>query len=318
MLHDDTAAEILKGLDEQELEAVAAEMSKFATLTQAHQAEILREFSQVAVEAATAVSGGANRLEKLLEKSVGMIRASDILGRVSTVRAPVAAMQQIVELDARHLFNLLRNEQMQTVALVVSYLPQEKAAQLLSLFRSELREQIIERLATLAPTSIDVVASVAEELQRKSGSNQRRVVSQTGGVKAAAQVLNSLPKTVSKSILNSLQERNAELAKEVGKKMFSFEELERLETRTLQVILQSVDMHTLAVALKPVGESLRTALLSAISKRAAQNVREEMDFMSSIKRSEIEAAQSSIIDIVRQLEDDGEIELDHAQQQSRF
>jgi flagellar motor switch protein FliG len=317
MLHEENATQIMKGLDEPELDAVAAEMAKFAALTQEQQGEILREFSPVAVEAATAVSGGAGRVEKLLEKSVGSFRASDILGRVSSTRAPVAAMQQIVELDVRLIFNVLRNEQLQTMALVVSYLSQEKAAQLLALFRPEMREQIIERLAMLSATSIDVVESVAEELQRKMGGNQRRVVNQTGGVKAAAQVLNAMPKNVSKSILSSLHERNADLANAVGKKMFTFEELERLETRTLQVILQAVDMHTLAVALKTVGESLKTALLSSISKRAAQNVREEMDFMATLKRSEIEAAQSSIIDIVRQLESEGEIELDHGQQ-SRF
>lgn len=318
MLNEENAAQIMKALDEQELDAVAAEMAKFNTLTQEQQGEILREFSSVAVEAATAVSGGATRLEKLLEKSVGQFRAPDILGRVATTRPTVAAMQQIVELDVRHLFNVLRNEQLQTVALVLSYLSQDKAAQLLALFRPDMRELVVERLATLSPTSVDVVESVAEELQRKMGGNQRRVLNQTGGVKAAAQLLNALPKNVSKSILSSLHERNADLANAVGKKMFTFEELERLETRTLQVILQAVDMHTLAVALKPAAESLKTALLSSISKRAAQNVREEMDFMSNLKRSEIEAAQSSIIDVVRQLESEGEIEIDHGQQPARF
>jgi flagellar motor switch protein FliG len=250
----------------------------------------------------------------LLGKSVGLFRASDILGRVAPAPAPVAGMQQIVEMDARHIYNLLRNEQLQTIALVLSYLPQEKAAQLLSFFRPEQREQAIERLATLGPTSIEVVENIAEELQHKFGGSRRRAVNQTGGVTAAAQLLNAMPKTVSKSILSSLHERNAELAKAVGKKMFTFEELEKLETRTLQVILQAVDMHTLGVALKPASEKLKAALLGSISKRAAQNVREEMDFMISLKNSEIEAAQSSIIEVVRQLESEGEIDLDNARQ----
>ena len=317
MLNEENATQILKSLDEHELEAVSAEMARFTSVSQEMQAEILREFAPVAVEAATTIPAGVNRVEHLLSKSVGLFRTSEILGRVSPAPAPVAAMQQIVEMDARYLYNLLRNEQVQTVALVVSYLPQDKAAQLLGQFRPEQREHLVERLATLAPTSIEVVESVAEMLQNKFAGNRRRVVNQTGGVTAAAQLLNALPKNMSKSILTSLNERNAELAKAVGKKMFTFEELERLEPRTLQVILQAVDMHTLAVALKTAGEKLKGALLGCISKRAAQNVREEMDFMATVKRSEIEAAQSSIIDVVRQLESEGEIDLDDARQASQ-
>ncbi|MDB6023706.1 MAG: fliG [Pedosphaera sp.] len=319
MINEENAAQIMKGLDEHELEAVSAEMAKFATISQEMQAEILRDFSPVAVEAVTAISGGVGRVERLLEKSVGLFRTTEILGRVSPQGAPVAAMQQIVEMEPRHIFNILRHEQIQTIALVASYLPQEKAAELLSLFRPEQREQIIERLATLAPTSIEVVESVAEELQRKFGGNRRRAVNQTGGVKVAAQLLNALPKSVSKSILSSLHERNADLAKNIGKKMFTFEELERLEPRTLQVILQAVDMHTLAVALKAASPAVKAALLGSISKRAAQNVREEIDFMGSLKPSEIDTAQSSIIDIVRQLEGEGEIDLENLRQpQARF
>lgn len=314
MLNEDSAAQILKGLDEQQLEAVSIEMAKLSALSQEAQLEILREFSPVAVEAATFITGGATRTEQLLTKSVGAFRSSDILSRITPSRAIAPAMQRIIEMESRALFNILRVEQLQTISLVVSYLSQERAAELLGLFKPDQREQIVERLATLGPTSTDVVQSVAEELCRKIGSQTRRTLNQTGGVAVAAQVLNALPKSVSKSILTSLHERNADLAKAVGKKMFTFEELEKLDTRTLQVILQAVDMHSLAVALKGASEKLKATLLGSISKRAAQNVREEMDFMTSIKPSEIEVAQSSIIDVVRQLEGEGEIDLDNAKQ----
>lgn len=317
MLNDESAAHILKSLDEQQLEAVTVEMTKLTSLTQDVQSEILREFSPVAVEAATAVTGGVNRVEHLLSKSVGTFRTSDIMSRVSPSHSKVPAMQQIVEMEAGQIFSIIRHEQLQTIALVVSYLSQEKAAALLSLFKPEQREQIVERLATLRPTSTEVVQSVAEELRRKLGAQTRRSINQTGGVAAAAQVLNALPKSVSKSILTSLHERNADLAKAVGKKMFTFEELEKLDTRTLQVILQAVDMNSLAIALKNASEKLKSTLLGSISKRAAQNVRDEMNFMTSLKPSEIETAQSAIIDVVRQLEEEGEIDLENAKQAQR-
>lgn len=309
MISEENAARIMKGLDDYELEAVCSEMAKFPSISYELQQDIQRELGQIALSASMAVSGGVGRVGQLLEKSVGAIRTSDILRRVSPSRAPVAAMQGIIDMDTRNIFNLLRHEQVQTIALVVSYLPQERAAQVLALFRPELHEQVIERLATLTPTSIEVAESVAAELQRRIGGDRRRAINQTGGLKVAAQVLNALPKTISKAVLASLQERNPELANAVGKNMFTFEELERLDTKALQSILQEVDTHTLAVALKTASESVKTALLGAISRRASETVREEIEFMGPLKLSEIEGAQASIIEVVRKLESEGELDL---------
>jgi flagellar motor switch protein FliG len=226
-------------------------------------------------------------------------------------------MQQIVDMEPRHLLNLMRYEQFQTMALVTSYLTNEKASQLLTLMRPDVREQVIERLATLAPASIEVVQSVAEALQRKAGKSRARALNQTGGHKVAAQLLNSLPKDVSKSVLGALRERNSELADAISKKMFTFEQLEKLDPRVLQKILQAVDMQTLTVSLKTASESLKNKVFSCVSKRAADGMREEITFMGPLKLSEIESARGVIIDSVKQLEADGEIDLDELRQNSR-
>jgi flagellar motor switch protein FliG len=325
MLSPENAAHLMKSLEEQDLEEVSSEMVKLGTVSQELQQEILWEFSGVALEAATAVNGGMDRAKDLLEKSVGLFRASDILGRVSPHRASVGALQQtdvgamhqILEMDTRHIFSLIQREQLQTIVLVTSYLSQEKASQLMAMFRPELREQIIERLATMAPTSVQVVENVAQGLQSKFGNNRPRSFNQTGGVRMAAQMLNQLPQNMSKAILTSLTERNAELGEAILKKMFTFEELDRLDTRTLQVILQDIDMRLLAVALKTASETLRKALLSCISKRAAQNILEEISFMGPLKLSEIDAAKSQILETVRRLEAEGEIDLEALRQKSR-
>ncbi|MGO8697404.1 MAG: flagellar motor switch protein FliG [Limisphaerales bacterium] len=317
MLNSENATQILKQLDEQELEVVSSEMLKVESINAEVQELILQEFSPVALDAATAIPGGINRIQRLLDQSVGLLRASDIIGRVSPLRAPVAAMQQIVDMEPRSLFNLVRHEQVQTIALVASYLPDEKASALLSLMRPELREQVVERLATLAPTSIEVLESVAEALQAKAGAGRARGLNQTGGVKAAARILNALPKDVSKTVLIGLRERNRELADAISQKMFTFEELEQLDAKSLQKIMGVVDVQTLAVALKTAQESLKTKLLSCISKRAAQNVLEEISFMGPRKLSEVEAARAAIIEIVKNLDAEGEIELDTTRQGSR-
>jgi flagellar motor switch protein FliG len=317
MLSPENAAHLLKSLEEQELDDVSAEMVKLGTVSQQLQHEILQEFSAVAVEAATSISGGMNRAKELLEKSVGSFRASDIIGRVSPHREVVGPMQQIAEMDPRSIFSMIQREQLQIIVLVTSYLSQEKASQILAMFSPEMRGQIIERLATMGPAAVQVVENVAQALQGKVGVNRSRTLSQTGGVRVAAQMLNSLPQDMSKSILTSLSERNAELGDAILKKMFTFEELERLDTRTLQTILQDVDMRLLAVSLKTASEKLKKVLLSCISKRAAENILEEISFMGPLRVTEIEAARAKIIETVRRLEADGEINLDGLRQKSR-
>jgi len=196
-------------------------------------------------------------------------------------------------------------------------LPDAKASQLLQFMRPDVREQFIERLATLAPTSIEVVESMAEALQRKAGSNRTRGATQTGGVRVAAQDLNALPKDVSKSILATLNERNPDLADQVSKKMFTFEELEFFDVKSLQTIMQTVETQTLVYSLKTASEGLRQKILSCLSKRAAENVMEEITFLGPLKLSEIDAARSSVIDIVKSLDSTGEIEMDEARRAAR-
>lgn len=309
MLGPDSAAQIMKNLDEHELEAVTGEMTKLAMISQEMQAEILREFTEVAVQAGTAIRGGVDFTQTVLEKALGLFKASNIISRVSPSRAPVAAIQQIADLEARQIFNLIKHEQPQTIALILSYLTSEKASEVLSMLRAELREQVIERLATLAPTPIEVVERVVEVLNQKLGGKHTRALNQTGGVKIAANVLNALDKNVSKSLLISLEERNPELGQAIRQKMFTFEDVGTLEPAALQKILREVDMRDLAIALKTASELLKTALLGAISKRAAETVNEEISFMGPLKLRDIEAAQLRIIEVVRRLESAGEIDL---------
>src|SRR5689334_11547472 len=150
----EAASQVMKNLEEHELEGVAAEMAKFTMITQEMQQALLKEFTDVAVEASASILGGVGYTQSALEKSIGLFRATNIIGRVSPSRTPVAAMQQIVDMEPRQIYNLLKHEQPQTIALVMSYLGPEKSAQLLVLLRPELREQVVERLATIAATPI--------------------------------------------------------------------------------------------------------------------------------------------------------------------
>jgi flagellar motor switch protein FliG len=309
ILGPEGASQVLKHLDEHELEAISTEMAKISMIPQELQKDILREFSGLAVDASASILGGVDYTRHVLEKSLGVFRASDIVGRVSPTRTPVAAMQPIIEMDPRQIFNLIKNEQHQTIALIASYLPSAKTSELLTLLRAEARDQVVERLATLAPTPIEVVERVVEVLNLKAGGRQTRALSQTGGVKSAADILNSMDKNLSKSLLVTIEERNPELGQAIRQKMFIFEDLAMLDVASLQKILRDVDMRELAVSLKTASEKLKKALLGCMSKRAAEALNEEINFMGALKLKDIESAQQRIIEAVRRLEAEGEVDL---------
>ena len=313
LLGQDSAATVLKGLGPSEMEAVSIEMAKIGLMDQATQDAILREFSGVAVEASTAVRGGLDFATSALEKAVGIFKANNIVTRVAPTRTPVAAMQEIVEMDPRQISNLIKNEQPQTIALILSYLPPEKAAQVLSMTRGEIRDQVIERLAILVPTPIEAVEKLVAILSAKTGVRQTRALNQTGGLKAAAAILNALDKSNSKSLLVAIEERNPELVQMIQQKMFTFEDLAAIDPAGLQRILREVDLRELATALKSASDDIKGALLGAISKRAAETVSEEMGLMGPLKLRDIEAAQQKIIEVVRRLESEGEITIGREQ-----
>jgi flagellar motor switch protein FliG len=316
MLGPDSAAQILKNLDEHEMEVITAEMARQSLVSQEVQISILREFSEVAVHASTSVRGGTEFAQQTLEKAVGTFKATNVMGRLAPTRAPVGALEKLVDLDSRQIFNLIKQEQPQTVALITSYLPAEKASQLLAMMKEDQRDQVVERLATLSPTPVEVVEKMVEVLVSKLSAKPTRALNQTGGLKSAADVLNALDKNSSKSILNAIEERNPELGASIRKKMFTFEDLAQIDLTGLQKIMREVDIRDLAVALKTASEQLKKILLGAISKRASETVLEEMSFLGAIKLKEIEAAQMRIIDVVRRLETEGEIELETGKESS--
>ncbi|MEK7674515.1 MAG: flagellar motor switch protein FliG [Verrucomicrobiota bacterium] len=317
ILGPDSVVGIMKHLDEPELEAVSSEMTKVRLVQHELQQEILKEFTEVAVQASTAILGGVQYTQSVLEKSVGAYRASNIISRVSPTQTPGAAAQQIAEMEPRQISNLLKHEKAQTIALVISYLAPEKSSQVLSLLRPDLREQVVERLASLAPTPVEVVEKLVQLLNQKLGTTQTRALNQTGGVKAAANLLNAMEKNLSKSVLAALEERSPELGQAIRQKMFTFEDLAELDASSLQKLLREVEMRDLAVALKTASDKLKTALLSCVSRHAAETITEEMSFLGPLKLRDIEACQLRIIDVVRRLESEGEIDLSDAKVHTR-
>lgn len=320
ILGPETAATILRQLEPAELESVTLEMSKLPFLTQEFQNEVLKEFSSLAVQATMGVCGGLKFVNAALEKGVGAFRASDVMNKVSpaTNRPAIPALQQLLDLEPRPLANLLKHEPPQVVALVVSYLPPDRASRILAELPEAQREHVVERMATLAPAPVESVELLATTLNQKIGTAKpSRPPSRTGGVASAATMLNAMDRETATNILNALEARNPDLTQTIRNKMFTFEDLAMLDTPSLQKILREVDLRDLAMSLKSASDRLKGRMLGSISKRAAETVNEEISFMGSVRGKDGDAAKQRIIEAMRKLESAGEIDLNEAREASK-
>jgi flagellar motor switch protein FliG len=310
ILGPDNAASILKGMDDATIESVVSEVSGMELLNASEQQEILNEFTDLINRANASLGGGFNVVEQALLKSLGGFKAANLLGKLS-VSSPrkSEALDQLRGMDSVQLFNLLKNEQEQTIALILSHLPPDRAASVSTSFSEEKRVGVLERLATLSPTPSEIVDKVIAVVLGKAQRAVARPLTHPGGVRVAAAMLNAMNKEASKNILTTLEENNPDLGASIKQKMFTFEDLIHLDAQDVQKILRDVDMKDLAMAMKNVPETLINFILSCMSKRAGEGVLEEMEFLTNAKAKDIEAAQLSVVESVRRLEGNDEIYL---------
>jgi flagellar motor switch protein FliG len=309
----EAAAEILKQFDDAEVELLCREMTTFSMVPAEVQRQALEEFSSVIGGSLTSALGGLNYAQRTLGLAKGDFKASSIIGRVGPVGTSVDVIQDISEMEGRQIFNLIKNEQPQTISFVLSYLDPAKSSQIFTLLSPDMREEVIERLGTIESTSLELVGKIVRSLGKHFDTKVRPTFHRSGGVRSVADLLNNLDKEMSKGLLVRLEERNASLGSLVRKKMFSFEDLNRLQATDLQRVLREVDSNNLAVAMKSASEGLREKIFASISKRAAESLRDEISMLGPVRLKDVETAQDAIIHIVHRLEEEGQISLDAEQ-----
>jgi flagellar motor switch protein FliG len=301
------AAEIVKQFEENDIVDISTEMAKIETVDLTTQRKLLEEFSQIALEAAVSISGGPQYTHSVLEKSIGSYRAHELIHRLVPKRQHTEINTDALrELESQHLFNILKSEDTQTIAFVLSYVDPSKCSETLACFRADVREEVVERIAMMEPTSTDVVSEVLETLKKQAGTG-RDPSTRSGGIQSIADVINRMEGSMSKSLMSGLDERNPELSKSIKKILFTFEDLKRLDSITLQKVLREVESNTLAIALKTASEALQASIFGALPKRAASSIKDEIKFMPPVRLREIEAAQEQVIESMRKLEALGEI-----------
>lgn len=306
----EAAAHVLKEFDDESIELICKEMTHISAIEEDTQKAAVEEFSSFILSSYGSLLGGPLYTRRALEIAKGDFKATSILERIAPTSNSAEVIKEIEQMEPRQIFNMIKTEQAQTIAFVLSYLERDKAGPILGMFNHDVREEVIERLGIMEPTSLELINKVANSLSKNLDTKQKTTLNKSGGIRMVADLLNTLEKEDSKSILANIEERNPSLGAEIRKKMFSFDDLSRLDLPDLQRIMREVDSGDLIVALKSATDSLRDAVMEAVSKRAAETLKEELEMMGPVKLTEVEAAQERVIQVVRRLEEQEEISLD--------
>jgi flagellar motor switch protein FliG len=305
-LGEDRAAEIFKHLNQTEVEALSLEIAKAPKVP----SEVVKGVITEAVETVLAedylAEGGVDYARSLLQKSLGAERAEEIISRLAATieRRPFEFLRRTPP-EQIHVF--LRNESMQTIALVVANLHTTLAAQVLSLLSPEEQADVAMRVAQMGETRPEVVAQIESVMKQKLSNVIAQDYSSAGGVKSLADILNQADRSTERNVLDQLAQSNGELAEEIRLLLFTFEDVVKLDDRSIQMVLKEVDQKDLAVALRGVSDDVKHRIFSNMSERGAELLQEEIDFQPPQRRRVVEEAQGRIVGVVRRLEEAGAV-----------
>ena len=297
---------IFKHLKEEEIEELTLEIANTRSVTPAVKEAVIDEFYEVCLAQQYIAEGGIGYAREILEKSLGTEKALDVIGRL-TASLQVKPFEFVRKTDASQLINFIQDEHPQTVALILSYLSAQQSAMIISALPPDRQADVAKRIAVMDRTSPDVIKEVEKVLESKLASLVNQDYTIIGGVDSVVEILNSVDRGTEKHIMESLEIEEPELADEIRKKMFVFEDVLLLDDRAIQRVLRDVDNNDLGIALKGANEQVQNAIFNNLSKRLATMIKEDMEFMGPVRMKDVEEAQQKIVNIIRKLEDAGEI-----------
>lgn len=300
------SSEIFKHLREDEIEQLTFEIARLESIDSGDRDQVLMEFQELMMAQDFISTGGIDYARELLEKSLGPQKAVDIINRL-TSSLQVRPFDFIRRTDPAHLMNFIQQEHPQTIALILAYLEPQKASVILGSLPHEIQSDVAKRIATMDRTSPEILREVERVLEKKLSTLSSEDYTAAGGVESIVDILNLVDRSTEKTIIESLEEDDPELAEEIKKRMFVFEDIVLLDDRAIQKVLREVDTAELAKALKAVDSEVQDKIYRNMSKRAATLLKEDMDYMGPIRLKDVEEAQQKIVSIIRKLEEQGEI-----------
>ena len=305
-LGPEKSASIFKHLKEEEIEELTLEIANTRSISPQEKEDVLNEFYQVCLAQQYIAEGGIGYAKELLEKALGEQKAQDVITKL-TASLQVRPFEFIRKTDPSQVLNFIQDEHPQTIAMILSYLSPAQSAMILGALTPEKQADVAKRIAMMDRTSPDVIKEVERVLERKLASLLNQDYTIVGGVDAIVDILNTVDRGTEKHIMESLEIEQPELADEIRKKMFVFEDILLLDDRVIQRVLRDVDNNDLGIALKGANEEVQNVIFKNLSKRLSAMIKEDMEFMGPVRMKDVEEAQQKIVGIIRKLEDSAEI-----------
>ena len=305
-LGPDKSSNVFKHLKEDEIEQLTLEIANTRSVSPAMKDAVLDEFYEVCLAQQYIAEGGIGYAKELLEKALGTEQAEQVIKRL-TSSLQVRPFEFVRKTDPAQLLNFIQDEHPQTIAMILSYLSPTQSAMILGALTPEKQADVAKRIAMMDRTSPDVIKEVERVLERKLSSLLNQDYTIVGGVDAIVDILNTVDRGTEKHIMESLEIEQPELADEIRKKMFVFEDILLLDDRAIQRVLRDVDNNDLGIALKGANEEVQNVIFKNLSKRLSAMIKEDMEFMGPVRMKDVEEAQQKIVGIIRKLEDSAEI-----------
>ncbi|MCR5634429.1 MAG: flagellar motor switch protein FliG [Lachnospiraceae bacterium] len=305
-LGPEKSATVFKHLKEEEIEDLTLEIANTRSISPQVKESVINEFYEICLAQQYIAEGGIGYAKDLLEKALGSDKALDVIGKL-TASLQVKPFEFVRKTDATQLLSFIQDEHPQTIALILSYLSAGQAALIISALPPERQADVAKRIATMDRTSPDVIKEVERVLESKLANLVNQDYTIIGGVDQVVEILNSTDRGTEKHIMEILEIEDPELADNIRKKMFVFEDILLLDDRSIQRVLRDVDNNDLELSLKGTNEEVQNAIFNNLSKRLAQMIKEDMEFMGPVRMKDVEEAQQKIVNIIRKLEESGEI-----------
>ncbi len=300
------SAKIFAHLEQEEIEELTLEIANMQRVSSQEKEEILEEFYEICIAQDFITEGGISYAKDVLEKAMGSQKALEVINKL-TASLQVRPFDFVRRTDASQLLNFIQNEHPQTLALILSYLNPNQAASILSSLSQDKQADVAQRIAIMDRTSPDVIKEVEQVLERKLSSMVTQDYAITGGIDSIVQILLSVDRGTEKFIMETLEIQKGELAEEIRKKMFVFEDIVNLDSTSIQRFIREVDNSDLSVALKASTDEVKDIIFANMSKRMAEMLAEDIEYMGPVRLRDVEEAQQKIVNVIRKLEEAGEI-----------
>jgi len=315
-LPQEQAAQLLAKLDGKQVEAVSIEIARLGAVSGEEQETVVHDFANASPTGLTGGSGGLGVAKNLLEQALGKNATATLDSVRQSIEAlPFGFLQKV---DSQNLLTFIIDEHPQTIALILSHMPPQQAAAIINGLPAERQLSVVRRIAMMGQTSPEIIHVVEKGLEHRMASVMSQQFEKAGGVDAVAEILNVVDRATERSLLENLSQEDPDLVEEIRRLMFVFEDITKFTNRDIQTVLKNVESSQWAMALKGASEELKQKILGNMSKRAAALLLEEMEYLGPVRASNVEQVQQQIVDIIRRLEDIGEITTHANEEEERF